>query len=137
MISEWIQKYVKSVNGAENWTDLKCAKHTKKKYQGVLKLKDFGLKVDGGSIEPNNNRVNQRSLFEFDGVTCSFCKKYYDSEKPFKTACKKCPIHKEHKNCNQPNSAFSKFIIENNPEKMIELMDKIIAKCNEKGEYVK
>lgn len=128
---DWEKKYYKSVEGAKDWTDKKCAEHTLKKYRGVKKVKDYDLILEDSELHLKGTD----HFFVFGSHTCSFCEKYYKENN--KKPCRNCPLHKEKNNCDIDNSAYDLFTKENDPNPMIKLMKTIISKCDTEGKYVK
>jgi hypothetical protein len=114
----------------KKWSDKECAEHTLKKYTGTMKsnLKRHGVVKSGLTCLSDDITIN---FFEFGADSCSFCKKYYQYD------CEGCPLEELGKGClfSETLSPYEYFCSDNNPKPMINLMKRIIKRCNDKGEF--
>lgn len=131
-ISTWKKEFYSKPK--EKMNDKQRAKHTLKKYSGILKenlIKHEVIKLKKESyIEDKKGKT-----FYFDLSSCSFCEKYYFNVKEI-NSCKNCPLRKEEGvTCFNEESSYAKFVKTSNPNKLMNLMKKIIKKCDDKGNY--
>lgn len=116
---------------SETWSDAECANHTKLKYTGALQIN-----LDKYKAVLYHIHVIEKgdTVLTFTGDNCSYCQKYYQSK--FRNPCQLCPIYIEDSKCDENESAFDIFIESGDPKPMINLMDKILDKCDENGKYI-
>ena len=122
-------------------SDLSCAEHTLKKYQGLLpeNLEKHGVGLFGRALrEKNLSYVELLATGEFDfsSDTCSFCLKHYNFEYQI-TECGNCPIGRISKPCggNNKENTWYQVIFTKDPNPMITLMEKIITMCDSEGKF--
>lgn len=137
-IGQWKKLFYSSVKDAKQWTDKQCFEHIIKKYSGVTKevLSQFVYPLNFGCREVYISGSNAKP-FEFNDATCSLCKKYINHKaETYVDQCDACPLAISGNRCGaNMKNPWGKFVHQNNPEPMIEMMKKMISECNRKGEW--
>ena len=110
-------------------TDYDCATKTRLKYSGAEAsiLEDYNL----ASLPRDCSIAGAGGAFSFSTTTCAFCNKYLKGNnlEPSATNCKKCPIARESLHCNHKHSPWRALSEEYNPQPMIEVVERILEKC--------
>ena len=106
---------------------VEVAEHTKRKFIGLREenLKKHGLTKNNCFIEDKSEVESYHRYLQIAASCCAYCqitRNLYGG-----INCNHCPVAKHGIECDDRVSAY-KYFLHGNPEPMIELMDRIIAK---------
>lgn len=124
-IETWKQEFYPE-KARSDMSDLEACEHAIKKFTGTLRenLEKHGLRLHYGSV---TSSILETPGFIFSSDNCAFCLKYLDRYDEG-GRCSKCPLKTIRKiPCDLPSKEgpWGKFIKEDNPKPMLELLNKV------------
>lgn len=133
-ISSWKEEFYTPVENVPKGDEVAALEQSLAKFKGLrpeAMAKHGVARVTIKSERFARIEDQEQDTFSVDGSTCSLCDQYYvrwADRPPAQDGCEKCPLYAELKghSCDGLGLPFDLWYYEDNPEPMIEVLEKML-----------